>query len=515
MKNSNNKKNQNVDDVQLTSMEVREQIRRKCENIISFCTEGHEDTSFFFFEKQLIPSVYQLGCLFFQLFLIFRHEKMNYGKWTETDQYYTRKKPIGRTIKTVFGKVRYWRTYLVNKDDISHGFHPLDSALGLTRDGFSPFIMSLVTRLATRVSFATCTILFENFYGWSPSTDSIEELVLGIGREAAPYMEVATPPDCDGEVLIIEVDGKATPTATEGELAKRRTKRKNKKTSCCQRHRGKEKRRGHSRRRRKKGDKSKNGRSAALVVMYTLKRGGDGLLHGPINKKVWASYAPRKVMLKWVRRQATKRGFPPDTDKRIHVAVDGEKCLKTGLEDLFETATFALDIRHVEEYLWKAGRAFHKEGSDELYQMVDGWRDLLYQGKSSEIISHFKELDRGLSKRAKRDEKKRETLATVINYMESRTDMMNYDEYIEEDLPVASGIVEGAARYVIGERMDCAGMRWVTGRAEALLQLRCIELNGDWDQFFEWGYERWKGKLAEEKKVIIRTNESMKLPDAA
>jgi hypothetical protein len=63
--------------------------------------------------------------------------------------------------------------------------------------------------------------------------------------------------------------------------------------------------------------------------------------------------------------------------------------------------------------------------------------------------------------------------------------------------------------------MDCAGMRWITGRAEALLQLRCIELNGDWDQFFEWGYERWKDKLAEEKKVIIRTNESMELPDAA
>jgi hypothetical protein len=449
MKNSNNKKNQNVEDVQLTSIEVKEQIRHKCENIIHFCTEDHDGTSFFYFEKQLIPLVYQLGCLFFQLFLIVRHEKMDYAKWTESNRYYARKKPIGRTIKTVFGKVRYWRTYLVNKNDISHGFHPLDSVLGLTRDGFSPFIMSLATRLATRVSFATCTILFENFYGWSPSTDSIEELVLGVGREAAPYMETVTPPDGDGEVLIIEVDGKATPTATDAELTKRRTERKKKKTSCCQRHRGKEKRKGHSRKRRKKGDKSKNGRSATLVVMYTLKQGSDGLLHGPINKKVWASYAPRKVVLEWVRRQATKRGFPPNTNKRIHIAVDGEKCLKMGLENLFKTATFALDIRHVEEYLWKVGRAFHKEGSDELDQMVDEWRDLLYQGKSFEIISHFKKLDRGLSKRAKRDKKKRETLAIVINYMEPRIDMMNYDEYIEEDLPIVLHLVLWKERLVM------------------------------------------------------------------
>lgn len=515
MENLKKQHNQNVADGQLTSDEVKDQIRYKCEDVIRFCTEDHEEASFFYFEKELLPLVYQLGCLFFQLFLTVRHEKMNYSKWIDTNLYYDRKKPIVRTIKTVFGPVKYWRIYLVKKNDITYGFHPLDSVLGLTRDGFSPFIMSLATRLATRVSFGTCTILFQCFYGWSPSTDSIEQLVLGLGREAGLYMETIDPPDGDGDVLVVEADGKATPTATEEELAKRRTKRDPKKTSCCQRHRGKEKRKTYNRKRRKKGDKSKNGRSVTIVVMYTLKRGSDGLLHGPINKKVWASYAPRKVMLEWVRRQATKRGFPPNTDKRIHIAVDGEKCLKDGLKHLFKNATFALDIRHVEEYLWKVGRAFHKEGSEELDQMVDELKELLHQGKASEIVSRLKEWDKNLSKRAKRDKKKREILAVVIKYMEPRIDMMNYQEYVDEDLPIASGIVEGAARYVVGERFDCSGMRWITGRAEALLQLRCIELNGDWDQFFEWGHRRWRDKLMEEKKVIIRTNEPMELPDAA
>ena len=57
---------------------------------------------------------------------------------------------------------------------------------------------------------------------------------------------------------------------------------------------------------------------------------------------------------------------------------------------------------------------------------------------------------------------------------------------LEQDLVIGSGQVEGAARHVVGERMDCAGMRWLQGKGEALLQLRCLELNGDWDRFIGW-----------------------------
>ncbi len=71
--------------------------------------------------------------------------------------------------------------------------------------------------------------------------------------------------------------------------------------------------------------------------------------------------------------------------------------------------------------------------------------------------------------------------------------------------------MEGAARYVVGERMDCSGMRWIPGRAEALLHLRCVELNGDWDQFYEWVYNRWKDKLQQKEKVIVRTDKPIDL----
>ena len=408
---------------------------------------------------------------------------------------------------------------MVRKDG-KGGLYPLDSVLGLTRDGFSPFIMSVAAKLATRVSFATSVLLFRSFYGWSPSSEAIEHLVLGLGRDAAAYVEIADPPEGDGEVLVIEVDGKATPTATEQELAKRRGKREKKKKGCecgCQRHRGKAKRKSckKCKKRRKKGDKSKNGKSVTIVVMYTLIRGNDGLPHGPINKKVWASYAPRKVILERARRQADKRGFPPGTDKRIHIALDGEKCLKDGLSKLFPEATFVLDIRHLEEKIWAAGRTFFAEGSKELEEWVEERRSMLYKGRAEELLSYLKTVLRNLSKRAKRDAKKREKINTLVMYMERRPDMLGYKELIEEDLPIATGIVEGAARYVVGERMDCSGMRWIPERAEALLRLRCIELNGDWDHFFGWSYARWLEKLKHAEKVQVRTTEPLPLPVAA
>ena len=60
------------------------------------------------------------------------------------------------------------------------GIHPLDVALGLTRDGFSPWVIQFVTRLATRMSFASSRLLCRSVLGWSPSVETIEELVLGL-----------------------------------------------------------------------------------------------------------------------------------------------------------------------------------------------------------------------------------------------------------------------------------------------------------------------------------------------
>src|SRR5215831_1003644 len=489
---------------------IQDQIRSTCEAIIQFCSQEIE-TTFYQTEQSLQVKISSLACLFLQLFLMSYQEHFDYSTWLENGDY-SKGNLIARTIKTIYGEVRYWRHYLVRKG--GGGFYPVDAGIGLTGDGFSPLVISLVTRLATRVSFAASVLLCRCFYGWAPSSEAIQQLIIGMGKDSGTYMEHAQVLPDDGEIFIIEVDGKATPTATEAELKKRRGKRPKKPHACgCARHRGPTKRacRG-KKKRRKPGDKRKNGRSITLVVMYTLKRGDDGRLHGPLHKRVWGSYAPRKVMLAWARQQATKRGFPPGTDKRIHIVVDGETCLYDGLAGFFPQATFALDIRHVEERLWTVGRVLHSPDPARVEQWVEDQRERLYTGRAVELVTGLKTLKLTLSARAKRNAAKREALSDLIGYLEKRLSMMAYQDLIEEDMVIASGIVEGAARYVVGERFDCSGMRWIPERAEALLHLRCIELNGDWERFFEWGYHRWLAQMRAGQRVVIRTDQADALP---
>ena len=92
---------------------------------------------------------------------------------------------------------------------------------------------------------------------------------------------------------------------------------------------------------------------------------------------------------------------------------------------------------------------------------------------------------------------------------------MDYGRLRADDLVIASGVVEGAARYVVGERLDISGMRWIEERAEAVLLLRCVEVNGDWDAFMGWSQERRGQELGRGQVVQIRSKTPTQLPGAA
>jgi hypothetical protein len=490
------------------------QIHEQVDEIIAYCQSCQ--TSFARFEKELFARLQLVGCLFVSLFLLARHQRLELKTWRAGHRLVDATAP--RLLKTLFGTVRYTRAYLARRRGRG-GFHPLDAALGLTRDTFSPGVITLATRLTTRLSFKTSELLLKAFWGWSPSTESLEHLVLGIGRLAPEYMSSAPPfPEPEGEILVIEVDGKAAPMVRPAEMLKRRGPRRHgPHCACgCQRHRGRARRRAQGPSKpRKKWAHNKNGRSATLVVMYTLRRGDDGLLHGPINKRVWGSFAKRKQMLRWARAEATRRGFPPDTPKRIQVLLDGERCLELGLQKLFPQATFTLDIRHVEEKLAQAGRAFHAESSTQLAAWVKEPRRLLYEQGGAALAQALRERLEMVPQHGPGTKQKRQGLTKLIAYLDKRLDLMAYPQRLAEDLPVATGNVEGAVRHVVGQRLDCSGMRWVVGKAEAMLRLRCIEVNGLWDDFSAWTQQHWQAKLQRKKTLLIRTEQALPLPEAA
>jgi len=308
--------------------------------------------------------------------------------------------------------------------------------------------------------------------------------------------------------------------ATEEELAKRRGPRQprhDRACRCgCQRHRGRARRewRG-SKKRRKKGDKSKHGREAVVVVMYTLQRGRDGQLHGPRNKKLYATFTGRKAAALWARQQATKRGFGPDTTKTVQIVLDGAKSLRSNLKRLFPKAIFTLDVCHVVQRLWRLGRHYHKEGSAELAAWVEKLKELVYEGKTKTLLRDLRRLRREVPLRGPGTKGRRHALTKLLGYLQPRQRMMRYAHWMEQDLVIATGQVEGAVRHLVGERLDCSGMRWVRGKAEAVLHLRCIELNGDWQKFEAWFHRKTQTRLAKGKRYKVLTNQPLPMPKAA
>jgi hypothetical protein len=496
--------------------ELQRQIHRRLDEIIASCVNDPAPASFLDFETALLGLLRSLGCLLIQLFLRARHDRLDPADW-KARGYRVADPAAARTLKTSCGPVAYVRAFLAPRHGGGPGVHPLDVALGLTRDGFSPLIIGWFCRLATRVSFQVASDLGEMFLGAAPPASAIEEWVLGLARPAYVYLSEGPVPEGEGDVLVIEIDGKAAPTATERELARRRGPRARHRHGCqCQRHRGRARRRRRGRKeRRKKGDKSKNGRSATLVVMYTLRRGEEGRLHGPLNKKVFGTFGSRKSALEWARAQATRRGFPPGTAKTVQILVDGETCLERRLRRLFRGAILTLDVRHAQEKLWEVGRLFHREGSTELTCWVEELEELLFKGHVRTLLRRLEQEMRGVSRRGPGTKEKRRVLKKVITYLGDRVKLMDYGRLRKEDLVIATGVVEGAARYVVGERLDNSGMRWIEGRAEAVLLLRCIEVNGDWGAFMRWSQERRNQELERGQIVQIRSKLPSQLPDAA
>jgi hypothetical protein len=80
----------------------------------------------------------------------------------------------------------------------------------------------------------------------------------------------------------------------------------------------------------------------------------------------------------------------------------------------------------------------------------------------------------------------------------------SYDTLPARDLELGAGPVEGAIENLMDKRMDHGGMRWIEERAEALLQLRCIDTNADWEAFTKFVHD-------ETRAAAITTGQRIRL----
>ena len=198
----------------------------------------------------------------------------------------------------------------------------------------------------------------------------------------------------------------------------------------------------------------------------------------PQHKRLWASLEKRpEEVIEQALGEARSRD--PTGRKSWVVLVDGHRSqLKTLVRCLRRSGraapTIVLDFIHVSEYVWKAGRALHGEVNPKLEGWVGEHLLSILRGRSGYVAGGIRRsaTRRGLAGNA------RQAVDHGANYLLKNAGYLQYDQYLAKGFPIATGVIEGACRYLVKDRMEVTGARWSLAGAEAVLRLRALQASG-------------------------------------
>jgi len=203
----------------------------------------------------------------------------------------------------------------------------------------------------------------------------------------------------------------------------------------------------------------------------------------PEQKRVWASLEknPEEVIAEAFREA---RYRDPAGEKTWVSLVDGNMDQIRILQRLAKTngieLTIIVDVAHVIEYLWKAGRAFHPESGPDLEAWVEHRLLEILRGKAGLMAGGMRRSATvcELSKKARKPVEK------CATYLLNHAPYLQYDRYLAQGFPIATGVIEGACRHLVKDRMEVTGARWSLVGAEAVLRLRALRSSQDFEEYW-------------------------------
>ena len=458
-------------------------VRSTFEDTMGWLTTGGVEQPLHRMERELHERLMRLGLLMVALWLASRLPTRVKGALRKGRGWYAFEDLATAVVRCRYGKLRHLQpTYTLVHGKGSAVLSPFGRLIGLTAGRMSLGVHLMAAYLATKLVFDDSLDVMGLSGGYVPSKRAALGIVDQLGPKASRYLDDMPPPLDDGEILFIQVDGKGAPHIHPDEHERRCKPHTKRPRGQSQRERRRWRRRQKQTVRRKKGDKSKNARMATVGVVYTLRRLPDGTIEGPIHKRVIGTFEGSRVLFRRLAKEARKRGY--GTKETVFLA-DGATHLWTMWKEFFPKATPCLDWYHLCEYLWKAGGTVHKEGADALVAWVRERKEELRSGDVDATLAAMEELRHHIGRSGPGTKGRRERLAKAIGYVENHRDYLNYEELLARDLDIATGAIEGAVKHVVGARLDGSGMRWCVQRAEHVLSLRCVVVNGDWDAFCE------------------------------
>ena len=257
-----------------------------------------------------------------------------------------------------------------------------------------------------------------------------------------------------------------------------------------------------------RGEKKDRKRMAELAVVYDCKpvprepsdilaRKEDGPKpEAPQAKAKWLTASvveDAKEVIKAAFDEAERRD--PGHLRPWVALVDGAKhqidVIKAEAKKREIDITIVIDCVHVLEYVWGAARCFYAETDPQGEAFVAEKMLEVLEGRAGIVAGAIRRkatmLGLGADERKKADE--------CASYLKHKQPHLNYPEALAHGWPIATGVIEGAVRYVCRDRMDVTGARWSVDGAEAVLKLRAVRANRDWPAY-------WRYHLAEERTRV-------------
>jgi hypothetical protein len=354
-------------------------------------------------------------------------------------------------------------------------------------------VRRIVAEESAKSSFDEVVELFDKRTGASVPKRQVEELTARSAEAFdAFYADRLREPEATDHLLVLSFDGKGI--AMRHDDLREATRKAADATP----------RTLHSR--LAKGEKPNRKRMAQVAAIYSLplwRRSIADVLHGlhdprerdakrprPINKRVWASIehgAQRVVDDAFA--EALRRD--PERSRRWVVLVDGQRDqiqrVLRGARKVGAEITIVLDIVHVLEYLWRAAYAFCADGTPEAEKWVEDRLLALLQGRAAGEIA--KSL-RAMVVRHGLDIKAAKPVVKCASYLVKNSRWLHYDRALADGLPIATGVIEGACRHLVQDRMGRTGARWSLTGAEATLRLRALRASGDFDDYWQFHLEK-------------------------
>lgn len=439
-------------------------------------------------EQKVLGTVLEMGKQSVELFIHLQGDgDLGPSVTTEAGQELTRsEQPAPRTIRTVFGTHTFSQYGYAPGPKKKIALRPIDARMSLPEGEYSYLLEEFSTYFTIEQAFGKAQQAIDKVLGQTIPVDSLERISRRMAPQAEEFLEnLPVPPTQEeGELLVLTADGKGVPML--------RRDLEYQPAFCGSERRG-------------------NRQMATLACVYSVDsfvRTPEDIVAAlfreerttesvdrprPCHKRMVARFARTYEdgdgtlvvsgayeALAWAAGEVhNRRG----EDQVVVQICDGQESLWTTTEACLELKAHQrveiLDIIHVSQYVWSAAQAFCGSNSEQAEAFAQERLRRILQGGTPGVVRGWRRMatERGLTGQKLKDVQK------ACNYLENNAHRMRYDEYLAAGYPIASGVIEGACRHLVKDRMERSGMRWSQAGAEPLLTLRAVHVSEQWDAF--------------------------------